>query len=74
MQPSVSLDQIKALGVVGNAYSDSQVLTLLDQLIQDRTATMQDRLAAIDYLSNEVMGLDEPAATEKDLEEYLETC
>lgn len=57
--------------VVGNAYHDGPLSRALDHLIADDTQPMADRIWALDHLSAEVMGLDEPAATEQDVADYV---
>jgi hypothetical protein len=70
----VTLDQIKEWGIAGNAYADWPVIDGCHKILVADYATLEDKLSTLNYLSNDVMGLDEPLATEEDLKSYIADC
>jgi hypothetical protein len=68
----MTLDQIKEWGIGGNAYDDIPAIEACHHLVLNPEFSIKDRCEALDYMSNDIMGLDEPPATLADLDQYIQ--
>lgn len=66
----MKIEQILSHPIVGNAYSDGELLHKIHQFVLDENNTTEDKLKALHRL-DQVMGVDTDYPTEKDLNEYL---
>lgn len=64
--------RLSAMPIIGNAHSDHKLLEGLHNLIIDSEAPLEDRLWAMNYMFNDVMGVGDPPACEADLYVYMD--
>jgi len=69
--PKKTLDDIKKMAIVGNAYHDSGILASLEVIICDKSISMEERIAALTYMEHDVMGLVTFELTEEDVYEFV---
>jgi len=68
-----TLGDLKAIKIYGNPYHDMPIFKACDRLCCGLSLDVTERLAVLDYMSNDVMGLGADPATEKDLNLYIST-
>ena len=57
--------------IIGNAYHDLPLMSMIHTFVCDQNNTMQDRCAALHKL-DQVMGFDSPYPTEDDVNNYIQ--
>jgi hypothetical protein len=65
-----SLDELRGMGVVGNAYHDMPVFEAADRLFL-ATEDAGKRKAILDFVGNEVMGIEHTHTDEEVTEHYV---
>lgn len=66
-----NFEELKQMEIHGNAYGDYPIFHAERRLLRNNQIPTSEKLAIMDYVAREVMGIDCDDHTEKDLNEYL---
>ena len=67
-----TMEEIRAAGVIGNAFQDMPAMTACGFIAGDENEELATRLEAVDYINNDIMGLDLSPTTEEELKVIME--